>query len=505
MAPIRFTGMASGLDTEKMIKDLMKAQREPVNRLVRKKQTDEWKRDTYREMNTLLDELRKSVEMIRYSSNFKRKVAFSENDGIVAAKVVGTPQYSSFAVEVKQLAKAEMPAGVDFKVQGITGKDQQADVSGTLIVNGKSITIEESDSISKIIEKVNTTSGVGVEAKFVDGKLIFTSTSGATLTGTDNLDPTRDKNFFTVEFLGDGSKLGITSSKDSSTRSAGRDAIVHINGIEHTSKTNTISFDGVDFTLKASNEGSAINISTKTDEESIFNMIKGFVDKYNEVIDKINKKISEPKYRSYKPLLDEEKEALPEKTADKMEAMAKSGILLRDPILKGALDQMRYAISTPLKVDGVNESFNTLSKIGIGGPPSGKYAYQENGKLYIDETKLRESIRNNGDDVLKLFTNFSKSDDAATKFSESGVAERLYSQLTKAMDKVTKEAGSSLSTVDDSVIGRNIKNTNKEIDLWEDRLKLIEDRYWKQFTAMEKAMAKFQSQGNWFAQMFGQQ
>lgn len=36
MSPIRFTGMASGLDTEKMIKDLMKAQREPVNRLIRK-------------------------------------------------------------------------------------------------------------------------------------------------------------------------------------------------------------------------------------------------------------------------------------------------------------------------------------------------------------------------------------------------------------------------------------------------------------------------------------
>ncbi|MBJ7883336.1 flagellar filament capping protein FliD, partial [Gelidibacter salicanalis] len=76
---------------------------------------------------------------------------------------------------------------------------------------------------------------------------------------------------------------------------------------------------------------------TRADEDATFNSIKGFIDKYNAAIEVINKKISEPKYKGYKPLLDEEKEALGEKTAEKMDGMAKSGILLRDPILTSAL------------------------------------------------------------------------------------------------------------------------------------------------------------------------
>ncbi|EMT52248.1 MULTISPECIES: flagellar filament capping protein FliD [Brevibacillus] len=512
MSPIRFTGMASGLDTEKMIKDLMKAQREPVNRLIRKKQTDEWKRDTYREMNKLLDELRKSVEAVRYSSNFKKKVAFSENDGLVSTKISGIPQFATYSVNVEKLAKAESPAGVSIELDNVVDKGQALGAKGTLTINGVDIAIDVNDSITSINEKLaaqSTDKHALIEASFVNGSLVFTSKSGAELTGVDPSDSSKDNKFFSVNFTADpdgtSGKLKISGSVDSSLRTDGEKGIVYINGVRMETATNTVSFDGIDFTIKGTNGGSPVIVNTKTDEDAIFNQIKGFVDKYNEVIEKINAKISEPKYRSYKPLLDEEKEELPEKTAEKLEAMAKSGILLRDPILKSGLDQMRYAISAPLKVAGVNEKFDTLSEIGIGGPPSGKYAYQENGKLYINETKLREAISNNGEDVLKLFTNYSSSNDPATKFNESGIAERLYTQLTKVIDRVTNEAGSSTFLVDDSVIGRGIKETNKEINMWEDRLKMIEDRYWKQFTAMEKAMSKFQSQGNWFAQMLGQQ
>jgi flagellar hook-associated protein 2 len=167
---------------------------------------------------------------------------------------------------------------------------------------------------------------------------------------------------------------------------------------------------------------------------------------------------------------------------------------------------MRRAISTALGGSGVNAAFDTLAEIGITGPPNGKYAYQENGKLYIDESKLRSAIRNNGADVQKLFTNFSSSSDPATKYKESGVAERLYSELTKVIDKVTSEAGSttSTSTYDDSYLGRRIKETDDAIDRWEDRLKDIEDRYYKQFANMETLMSKAQSQSSWFAQMLGQ-
>ncbi|NRS49388.1 flagellar filament capping protein FliD [Brevibacillus sp. HB2.2] len=492
---IRMTGMASGMDTEKMIKDLMKAQREPVNRLQRNKYSVEWKRDAYRDMNSLFADLQNTMKNLRMSSTFTKKAVASDNDSIASAKVVGTPSLPSYTVEVESLAKASTPARAEFLT---TVTDPKAAVGGpdfTLTIkkdtNGDG-TMEEvpltfaggTDSIESIVNKINNSKS-GVKASFFDKKLVLTAEDG--------------KDF---DVVSTNNSLNLDANKTYTSGSAGVPAKFKINGVEYTSATNTFKYDGIDFTLKQTNVNAAITVSSKTDEDSIFNTVKDFVDKYNAIIETINKKISEPKYKGYQPLLDEEKEALPEKTAEKMETMARSGILLRDPILSSGLNELRRALSTPVQV-AADKSLS-LSQMGITGPPNGKNAYQENGKLYINETKLRESIRNNGEDVLKLFTNFSSAGTTSEKYKESGVAERLYSELSKVMEKVTKEAGSVSSGYDDSSLGKKLKQTSEEIDRWEDRLKLIEDRYWKQFSAMEKAMSKSQSQGSWFAQMLGQ-
>lgn len=499
---IRISGMASGLDTEKIVKDLMKTQREPVNRLQRQKIMNEWKRDAYREMNTLLADLQNTINSIRYTASFNKKVAITQNDSMVSAKVTGNPKSSSYAIEVGQLAKAEMPAAVSLTVDAsITSSSQKVGSAFKFTIEGKTVDVLADDTVDQVIQKINN-AGAGVEAQFLDNKLIIKSVSGNNLGGDDK---------FSVEIVqgsGDGSKLGIGSTAiPSTTRSAGQPATVRINGVDYTvpGNTNTFKHDGVEFTFKQTNVGNPITVNTKADEDAIYDSIKAFVDKYNAVIDVMNKKISEPKYKGYQPLLDEEKEALDDKTAEKMDNMAKSGVLLRNPILTSVLNEMRRAISTPISGTGVNKAFDTLSEIGIGGPPAGKYAYQENGKLYIDEAKLRSAISNNGDDIIKLFTNFSSDPDSATKYKENGIAERLFGNLSKAMKELTKEAGNANSPYDDSYLSLLISKNEEEINNWEDRLKMIEDRYYKQFAAMEQAMSKAQSQGQWFAQMLGQQ
>lgn len=505
MPTIRFTGMASGLDTEAMVKELMNARREPVNRLIRQKQSLEWKREAYREMNTLLLDLRTSVDSLRFSGNFNKKVAISENDAIAATKVVGTPKMSSYAVEVRQLAKAEMPAAISLTVDKSI-KDSKKAIGGddfTLHVDGKDISISgENDSIDSIISKIKTETGGAVQASFVDGKLLLSS---AKMTDDHGNDLTLNQ--FSVSVTGDGSKLGLGdgATVNSSVRKPGQESIVIINGVEYKSSTNKVTFDGVEFTLKQENKDTPIMVNNQVDEDAVFKTISDFVNKYNEIIAKINSKISEPRYRNYHPLLDSEKEAMPEKTAEKWESMAKSGLLLRDSTLINGLNEMRRAINTALSGTGINKDFDSLAEIGITGPPNGKLAYTENGKLYINETKLRTAIRNNGADVTKLFTNFSSSTDPATKYKESGIADRLYSELTKVINKVTNEAGSttSTSTYDDSYLGKRIKETSDSIDQWEKRLKDIEDGYYKQFAKMETLMSKAQSQSSWFAQLLG--
>lgn len=491
--PIRLSGMASGLDTEKIIKDLMKVERMPVDRLKRQKQLEEWKRDSYREMNTLLLDLQKTVDSLRFTSSFNKKVATSENTDIVTAKSVGKPSLSTYNIEVITLAQPATPPSKDF-TPTVPNSSTQLGTSFTFTIDKggvpTNIVVDPTDTIDSIMAEINN-ANIGVKATYFNGKLVFSSTDS---TGYD------------ITVTGDGSVLGMgNNTTHNVANSVGVTGQVKINGVVHNITSNTFTYDGIEFNVKDLTTGTPVAVNVTTDEDAAFNLIKGFVDKYNEVIEKINAKISEPKYKGYQPLLDEEREALPEKTAEKLEGMAKSGILLRDSILKSGLDKLRYAISAPLEGAGVNTAFDTLTEIGIGGPPTGKYAYMENGKLYIDEAKLRESIRNNGQEVIKLFTNFSSNADPDIKYKESGIAERLYDELSKTISEVTKKAGSSSMYFDDSVIGRNIQRIDDEIDRWEDRLQKLEDRYWKQFTAMEQAMARTSSQSSWFAQLMGNQ
>ncbi|EJW18404.1 flagellar capping protein [Paenibacillus alvei DSM 29] len=61
-----------------------------------------------------------------------------------------------------------------------------------------------------------------------------------------------------------------------------------------------------------------------------------------------------------------------------------------------------------------------------------------------------------------------------------------------------------LESIDDSVIGRQLKDINDQEKQWVRKLQDIENRYYKRFTAMEKAMQKLNSQGSWLAQQLGQ-
>lgn len=70
--PIRLSGIASGLDTDTMIKELMKAERIPVNKLLQKKQTMEWKVEKYTSFNLQFSTLRESVSSLRFSGGWNK-------------------------------------------------------------------------------------------------------------------------------------------------------------------------------------------------------------------------------------------------------------------------------------------------------------------------------------------------------------------------------------------------------------------------------------------------
>ncbi len=520
---LRFSGLASGMDTETIVKKLMDAERLPLNKMMQKKQTQEWQRDAYRETNTMLLGLRTSMEKLRLQSTFTQSKVSSTDTAKVDVSKVGNPSLSSYNITSVELAEPAQPASVKFAAvddPSLTDANTQLGTGNGFsftIGNGtssKPITVADTDTINSVITKINTESGTtGVVASYseTEKKLIFTSTktgdsanivvSGAPTDGANvatNVLKIVNGSIDTVPVLNTdtyGSNGTVVYGED------GDNARITINGTQIESATNTFTYDGLKFTLKeafATGSGS-VTINKETDTDAIFNDIKTFVDKYNEVIASLNGKIDEKKYRDFNPLLAEQKEAMKDKEIEIWEEKAKSGLLRNDSMISNVLVKMRNSLTN--MVSGVNSSFDTLSEIGIKTSDN----YKDNGKLVIDETKLKAAITNNLDDVKTFFTKTSSDTGTTvtntTKYNESGIGWRIYDQLNASMKELTAKAGSS-TTVDNSLLGKSIGNIGDQINAFEDRLTQIENRYWRQFTEMEKAISKANSQSGWLSQQF---
>ncbi|MGG3870934.1 flagellar filament capping protein FliD [Brevibacillus laterosporus] len=536
--PMRISGLASGLDTETMIQKLMKAERSPMEKLLRKRQKEEWTRDSYREQNALLLELNNKVSKLRLTSDFTKQKVSSSDDAKVTASITKKNSTTQYDVSNVQLAKPGTGVSVKFKVSDDI-KDSNTEINSSFDFTLKgtdgsdevTISVGEKDTIESVLNKINSESSkTGVKAFYsnTDKSIVFTSqvppttesttqesaikitTSG----GSNKLNITDGEikqNFTKVDSTGtpesNYTKTGFKDAQDFKgiVKQAGK---ATVNGVEFAlDSKNTLDFDGMSFTFK-DNIGvgdKKVVISTVKDTESVMTAIKEFVDTYNKVIDQFNNKLTEKVYRDFYPLIDEEKEAMKEKQIDKWEEKAKSGLLKRDSILSDVLTQMRSSFYTP--VEGVEPPKNTLASIGIGPKKSdglgSKFDYMENGKIHIDEEKLKDALSNDQERVIALFTNGSGITSGSDSFKSQGLAQRIYSQTNAAMKKIGEKAGRTGTTSDNSLISKDIRDINTRIKAWENKLKDKETSLWKKYSAMEQAINKLNAQGSNLLSKFG--
>ncbi len=154
---------------------------------------------------------------------------------------------------------------------------------------------------------------------------------------------------------------------------------------------------------------------------------------------------------------------------------------------------MRTDFYTPLA--GALQGFSQLSDLGITTSSN----YLDKGKLIInDESKLRSKIAENPNAVAQLFN---ADGDKKTK-STMGIADRLVQTITSTIGKVEEKAGKTSWTNQKFSLGRTLDTMNKQIDSFQDRLTQMENRYYSQFTAMEKAIQRANQQSAYITQQF---
>ncbi|WP_176719906.1 flagellar filament capping protein FliD, partial [Desulfuribacillus alkaliarsenatis] len=145
--------------------------------------------------------------------------------------------------------------------------------------------------------------------------------------------------------------------------SNGKNAKFVLNGLETERKANVFTISGVEYTIKAVTDN-AVTVSSVSDTDAIFDKIKGFVDKYNELLGFVNEKLMERRYRDFPPLTNEQRRAMDDKEIEMWEEKAKSGLLRGDHMLSGILTDMRMLISDQVKGLG-DGRISSLAQIGI--------------------------------------------------------------------------------------------------------------------------------------------
>ena len=77
----------------------------------------------------------------------------------------------------------------------------------------------------------------------------------------------------------------------------------------------------------------------------------------------------------------------------------------------------------------------------------------------------------------------------------------MYNDLQDKMK--TTSLSSALTFYNDKEMKKQVDTYKTDIKDWETKLKNIEDKYYKQFSAMESAMAKLNSQSSYLSGLFG--
>lgn len=625
MSSIRLSGLSSGLDTEKMIKDLMKAENTRADKIRRDRQYAVWQQEAYRGIIDKLRNLQSTYfDVLRPRTNIGSASSFAHfsygiTSGGVASNAVSisasgsATNRSQVINEITSLAKKDTYAGNDSDLRGIkisetdisnlktslagsdfevslsvgnntkvirianaditvgmtsgdfesklraeivnqfgsdysnlikaSGSGLEFDLPGneikvfthgsntasmnalsltngqsslayksrtvgelfgftdsTIGINGKSFEIKSNETIDGMIARINK-SDIGVEMSYdtLSDRFTIRSTKEGSVNNI-TIDNPQAEAFFS-------SLLNTGGAGISSVRTEGENAKLKINGVEIVQSSNSFTYDGVSYNIRELSSA-PINIEITTNKTEIINNIKNFVTAYNEILDEVNGKVSEKRNFDYKPLTDEEKEAMTEDQIKKWEDAAKLGILRGASELSDMVLKMRNALVEPIEGLGI-----TLSEIGIKSE-----GYLSRGKLVIDEDVLSAKLDTNFDDIVKLFSQASDiaydSGDNVVRSRQNGIGKRLedilkdYVRTTRGSNKqkgilLVKAGIQNDTSFTQNDISKRIATLDTRLDSMLEFLTNREEYYYRMFSRMESALSEMNNQASSIMSMLG--
>jgi len=435
---ISLGGLASGMDTQSIIEQLVALEKQPIYRYEAEISQINKQKDAWRDVNSRLSSLSDKLSDLKFSSTYNSRVAESSDEEVANATASNNTAESVYDLNITNLAKTH-------RISSSKQSDSTSDLgySGTININGNDIDIAAADSLNDFKDVINNTESLGAKASIIDNTLVLESTE----TGTDNSLSISDTTGTVLQDLGILDGDGITISNEIQ---AAENAQLSINGINIESQSNNVDQAIVGMKFELNSTGTS-TIEVSKDTAKAEEAVQAFVDQYNSLVGFIDEKSN---YSS---------------------GTDTAAILQGDSTLMRLQSRLRKDLMDSVETGG---NLTHISQLGI--------SIDQDGVMTLDNDKLTEALNNDSTAV----TNFFNAETSEDGFD--GVANKLDGYVDQLIKSNTGLIPSRIESFD-----KEINSLNDSIEDVEDRVEMSRERYTQQFTAMETALSEMQQQSSW--------
>jgi flagellar hook-associated protein 2 len=339
------TGLSSGIDTNKIVTQLMALEQAPLTRMQTRVTTYQNQVSAWTAVRTKLSVLQSAAAALTNASDIGAMVTATTSSAAATASVTGSPAVGSVSFTIDQLAAAHQAAAAStFSGAGaLVG-------AGTFSLTVGSTTTPFSTTagttVSQLASQINASSaGVGAAVVAVDAttsRLVLTAkTTGAAAAFTTSATQASLATFNLLQ--------------------QGKDALISVGDpnaspIQLSRPSNQISdfIAGVTLSLTAKTTGTPVTVNVAQDPALVVKAVQAVVDAYNGAYSTLKQ------YTAYDP------------------TTKSAGLLLGDPAAGGMLGQLNQVLADQVK--GLGGSYTSVSSVGITMQADGTFALDQ-GKL----------------------------------------------------------------------------------------------------------------------------
>lgn len=438
---VAFGGLASGLDTNSIISQLVNIERGSVRRIEARRADAQASLSAFNELGTKLTALRDLAKTMSSADDFGKLSTSSSDESILVASATGDAAQGSYAVEVEQLAKNSKSMSdsvADKNVAGLFGEGTL-----TISIGGEDfdIDVDGATTLSTLKDAINA-SGAEVVASVVNDGAGFRLFVAGKKTGTDNA----------VSFSESGT-LSTNLDDVGNVLSTAQNAQIKLDGaLTITSQDNILDdvIEGVTLDLAKAEIGTVVNVEIKRDTESQVEAFQAFADSYNDIVKFVNQKSRPSEVGTRSPLYG-------------------------DPTMRSVRSQLRGLLQTSVPT---GSEFQSLAQVG--------FETNTDGTIKLDTDDLEAALSKDFQGVLGLFT-----------AEGTGLASQFETTLDSFLD-----LDGLLDGRKDGLNSR-MKDLNRQIDTQNKRVDKFEARLQKQFLAMEQAIQQLNTQSSYLGGQLG--